>query len=89
MPFTVPEQVEELMVINKTTSTINLDWAEPKFPHGVITAYEVCYWRLGDNCREPKMLNNTENLKTEIMLKDLGKSKDVCKHYTKITITFC
>ena len=57
-------------------------------PNGVITSYEVCYWRLDDNCKEPKMLNNTENSKTEVLLKDLSESADVYNHYIEVRITF-
>ena len=79
MHFTVPEQVEELIVIEETNSTIIVNWTDPTIPNGVIIEYEVCYWRLGDNCTEPISLNNTDM--SEVSIQELGKLADVAKLY--------
>ena len=74
MPSIVPEQVEELIVIEETNSTIIVNWTEPKVPNGVIIEYEVCYWRLGNNCTKPILLNNTDM--SEVSIQELGKSAE-------------
>jgi receptor-type tyrosine-protein phosphatase zeta len=48
----VPNRVENLKVTHTTASRITVQWNVPSPPNGVIIAYSICYWILGNKCAQ-------------------------------------
>ena len=43
--LTVPNAPRSLMIVNVTDSTVSLSWMSPDKPNGIITQYQIQYWK--------------------------------------------
>ena len=61
--FTVPTAPRSLMVVNVTDTTVSLSWMPPDTPNGIITQYQLQYWR-SDSSTNITLLNITNDTLT-------------------------
>ena len=87
--LSVPDRVENLAVNSSNASSIMVKWSPPSTPNGVIIAYSVCYWTLGEKCLQP--INRSNPVDVEQSIHGLGEYNAVVSIFFKFkcALAYC